>query len=88
MPGCYPDRMRGSSAISRNVRRAAAVAGLVLLTSCGGSDADKDAPTTTSTVAPLTKNAALNNSVNTPSGSVRPGGKPANGTTVRPVRSP
>lgn len=74
-------------ALPRCSRTFAAVTVLALLSSCGGGSSDKKPEvTTTSSTVLLTKNAALNWSINTPSGLVRPGECGPKGTTCRPVR--
>ena len=79
--------------MSRNTKVLALVAGLVLtLGACSsGSDSDVENTTTTipaatTTTTPRTKNAALNWTVQTPTGQVQPGGAKPPGLNVRPVR--
>ena len=68
--------------------RASVAAVFVLLSSCGGGSSDKKPEvTTTSSTVLLTKNAALNWSINTPSGLGRPGECVPTGITCRPIRS-
>lgn len=70
------------------IRAAGVAAALALLGSCGGGSSEEKSPaTTTTSVAPRAKNAALNWSVQTPSGVVRPGQVTPDGASIRPVRS-
>ncbi len=80
--------------MSRNTKVLAIVAGLVLTLGACSSSSDSDVENTTTTIpgattttTPRTKNAALNWSINTPSGTVQPGGNAPKGITLRPVRS-
>ena len=80
-----------NQSISRVVRSVVAggcVVVLMGLSACGGGDDGKGSSNedVTTTVAPRSKNAALNWNVNTPSGSIRPGGAAPAGITIRPVR--
>lgn len=70
------------------IRAASTFVTVVLMASCGGGTSDnKPAVTTTSSVAPKAKNAALNWSVNTPGGYVCPGGvTPKTTVPVPPTR--
>ena len=80
-----------NQSISRLVRLVVAGGCVVVvmgLSACGGGDDGKGSTDedVTTTVAPRSKNAALDWSVNTPSGYTRPGAPAPAGITIRPVR--